>query len=74
MPWNRKTSRRDRKRWSRLLRRNYRAEKRERAHQSLLDLSGFRPFRVVVRYTLPAKESVVYETYNPDDLPLETED
>lgn len=29
MPWNRKTSRRDRKWWSRLLRRNYRAQKRE---------------------------------------------
>lgn len=31
MPWNRKTSRRDRKWWSRLLRRNYRAQKREAA-------------------------------------------
>lgn len=31
MPWNGKTTRRNRKRWSRLLRRNYRAEKREMA-------------------------------------------
>ena len=44
MPWNGKTTKKNRKRWSRFLRRNYRAEKRELAiaiECARADLDGF---------------------------------